>query len=193
MKILVIFGHPSKKSFGRSLTQEYVKGAKEAGHKIAILDLVDLKMEPFLKNTYKEEVALRGALLKSQKQIKWADHLVFFFPIWWATPPALLKTFLEIILQRKFAYKYRRPLLGFIPRWDKLLTGRTARVIMTLGAPPLYYRWILGNPAYKMMKANLNFCGIRPVKADYFGPVEISSEKTKKSWLNKTYQIGLNS
>lgn len=190
-KILIIFGHPSKKNFNRSLMREYSKGVQEAGYLIDKVDVVDLKLEAFLKNDYKSKVEMTPGLLKVQKKIKWADHLVFFFPVWWATPPALLKVFLEVILQPGFAYKYTKPLWGIIPRWRKLLKERTARVITTMGGPTSYYRWIIGEPAFKMMRANLRFCGIKPVKRNYFGSVELSSEKQRKKWLKKVYEIGI--
>jgi putative NADPH-quinone reductase len=192
MKILIIFAHPSKKTFNRDLLNSYKKGLRESSHKIDQIDLTDLNLETFLKNDYRSEIKLKGNLLKAQKQIKQADHLVFFFPIWWATPPALLKVFLEVVLQSGFAYKYTKPLFGFIPRWNKLLKGKTARIIVTMGAPIPYHKYILGEPAFKMMKANLEFCGIKPVKKNYFGTVDTTSEGKKKKWLEKIYQVGLN-
>ncbi len=33
--------------------------------------------------------------MKAQEDIKWSNHLVFVYPTWWATPPALLKAFIE--------------------------------------------------------------------------------------------------
>jgi len=191
-KILIIFGHPSKKTFNRSLMTEYQKGAKEAGHKMDKIDVTDLSLESFLKNDYRSEVKLSEKLLEAQKKIKWAEHLVFFFPVWWATPPALLKVFLEVVLQPKFAYKYKKPLWGFIPRWDKYLKGRTARIIATMGGPTLYYRHILGEPAFRMMKASLEFCGIKPIKKNYFGLIELSSKEKRDRWLKKVYRVGLN-
>lgn len=171
--------------------QEYTKGATKTSHKVDKVDLVDLKLEDFLKNDYRFGVNLTADILKVQKKIKWADHLVFFFPVWWATPPALLKVFLEVVLQPGFAYKYTEPLWGIIPRWRKLLKGRTVRIITTMGGPTSYYRWIIGEPAFKMIKANLNFCGIKLVKRSYFGSVELSSEKQRKKWLKKVYKVGL--
>jgi len=190
MKILIIFGHPSKKSFNRSLMLNYIKGAQAAKHKVEVLNLDELNLEPFLKNDYKKEIKLQGKLKEAQNLLKWADHLVFFFPIWWATPPALLKTFLEVSLQRKFAYQYKKPLFGKIPRWDKLLKGRTARIVATMGSPVPYYQLVLGEPAYKMMKADLEFCGIKPVRKNYFGSVEMSSKTKREAWLKESYLIG---
>jgi len=191
-KILVIFGHPSKKGFGGKLLKEYLRGLEKTNARVKVLYLSSLPLESHLKNKYTEELLLRGNLLKAQKNILWADHLVFFFPVWWATPPALLKTFLEVVLQRGVAYKYQKPLWGLIPRWKKLLKGRGARVIMTMDSPSPYYRLVIGDPAGKMMKANLKFCGVSPVESHYFGSVKLSSEKTKNSWLARAFEIGLN-
>lgn len=188
-KILVINGHPKIDSFCHALSDSYVEGAKKAGNHVKIITLRNLHLEQFLKCEYTEQIDLPEELLEVQELIAWSDHLVFTFPIWWATPPALLKVFLEIVLQPGFAYKYHPP-KGMIPKWDMLLKGKSARIIATLDAFPWYYKWLLGNPAGKMMKANLNFCGIKPVKQNYFGSVKMSSGNRKKVWLKQAYKVG---
>ena len=98
--------------------------------------------------------------------------------------------FIEIIFLSGFAYKYKTP-TGIIPRWDKLLTGKSARLIVTMDSPPLYYKFISKDPGFKMMKDILNFCGIKPVYRNYFGSVKMSSKNKRKTWLNKSYKVGL--
>jgi putative NADPH-quinone reductase len=126
----------------------------------------------------------------AQADIKWAKHFGFVYPTWWATPPALLKAFIERILLPGFAFKYKES--KRIVAWDKFLDGKTARIISTMDTPPLFYTWIIGDPGFKMMKQILNFCGIRPVKKTYFGSVKMSSEATRQKWIDKCYDIGRN-
>lgn len=38
---------------------------------------------------------LEEDLVKAQELIRWADHLVFVYPIWWGTMPAVLKGFFD--------------------------------------------------------------------------------------------------
>lgn len=139
---------------------------------------------------YKSDAELEPDLIKAQELIKWADHLTFIFPIWWSGMPSVMKSFIERVFVPGFAFKYKKN-----PRritWDKLLTGKSATIIMTMDAPPFYYRWFVGNPAGRMLKTGiLNFCGVHPVKQYFFGSVKMSSEQQKKKWIDKVYTIGL--
>lgn len=188
--ILVIKSHPREKSFCNALTDEYIKGAKKSGHKVKELNLKNFNLERYLKFKQNKILKLPQGLLKSQDLIKWSNHLVFSYPTWWGTPPALLKLFIEIIFQSGFAFKYN--LNSNKVYVEKKLIGKSARLIVTMDAPPIYNKIIYGDPGGKMMKrVILNFCGVKPVKKNYFGSVKLSTENKRKKWLNKMYNIGL--
>jgi NAD(P)H dehydrogenase (quinone) len=103
------------------------------------------------------------------KLIKWADHLVFVYPTWWGTMPALLKGFIDKVFLPGFGFKYRKDSVW----WDKLLTGKSARLIVTMDTPPWYFRWVYGRPSHNAMKkSTLEFCGVKPVKIISIGPVK---------------------
>ncbi len=189
-KILVLLGHPSTEGLTAHLADKYCEGASNAGHEIKRIDIGGLDFAPFLENGYATEQVLEQDLVRAQEQINWSDHLVFVYPTWWATPPALLKAFIERTLMPGYAFKHKKS--KRVVAWDKFLQGKSARVISTMDTPPLYYRWIIGDPGYKMMKDILRFCGIKPVHRTYFGSVRMSSEETRLKWLNSCYRIGLN-
>lgn len=191
MKILMIKAHPRDESFCHALGDAYCRGAQTAGHEVDRLTLNTLSLEAFLKERHAEKLVLPPELVAIQQRISRADLLVFAYPTWWATPPALLKLFIEIILLSGFAFKYHES-KGLAIGWDKLLKGKSARLIVTMDGPPVYYRFYLGDPGFKMMNANLRFCGIKPVRRSYFGSVKLSSHSTKGRWLKRAYQIGLN-
>jgi putative NADPH-quinone reductase len=190
-KILVIKVHPKENSFCNALADKYIEGATKSNNEIKILNLKDLNLEKFIKYEHAENPKLSTDLLESQKLITWSNHLVFVYPTWWATPPALLKVFFEIVFHSEFAYKYKKS-TGIAPKWDKLLLNKSARVVVTMDSPPWYYKWFAGDPGFKMMKDIMNFCGIKPVHKNYFGSVKMSSESQRKNWLEKIYKIGLN-
>ncbi len=54
----------------------------------------------------------------------------------------LLKGLLDRILLPGFAFRYHRA----NPFWDKLLSGRSADVIVTMDTPPWYLRLLYGDP-----------------------------------------------
>lgn len=186
-KVLLILGHPDKESFGGSLANSYKTGALKAGAEVHELNLGDLDFDAILHRGYKEIQALEPDLVRAQELIKWAEHLVFVYPTWWATMPALLKGFLDRTLLPGFAFKYRENSL----LWDKYLTGRSARLIITMDAPRWYNFLVYGDPGQKAMKrGTLQFCGINPVKITTIGGVKLMKPEQIKKWLEKAEKIG---
>ncbi len=187
-KILVILGHPSKGSFSAHLAEKYCEGASTSGSKPKRIHIGELDFAPFLENGFSKEQLIEPDIKSAQDDIMWADHLVFVYPTWWATPPALVKSFIERTLMPGFAFKYKKS--KHVVAWDKFLAGKTARIISTMDTPPLYYKWIIGDPGYKMMKDILNFCGVKPVSKTYFGSVKMSTESTRSKWIRKCHELG---
>lgn len=189
-KIVLINSHPKKDSFCTALAEQYIAGAEKSNHQIKIVNLRDLDLETFIKYEYQNPAKLNADLIEAQNLITWANHLVFVYPIWWNSSPALLKVFLEIIFESGFAFQYQKS-TGIVPKWDKLLANKSARVLTTMDSPPWYFTWFKGDPAFKMMKHSLTFCGITPVRKNYFGVIKTSSEAQRKKWLEQAYKIGL--
>lgn len=186
-KILVIQGHPRSESLCSSLAREYAAAAQQGGSQVDLLDLPQLKFDPILREGYKAEQALEPDLVKAQQLIRAADHLMFIFPSWWASMPALLKGFLDRVFLPGFAFKYRKN----SPLPEKLLKGKTARIFITMDAPGWYYRWFNRAPGLRLLKfGTLEFCGVKPVKYNLFGPVRGAPEKLLQKFINEARRIG---
>jgi NAD(P)H dehydrogenase (quinone) len=186
-KILVILGQPQRHSYGGALAQAYVAGAREAGAEVRETYLGDLKFNPIATISLANLAGLEPDLVQAQEAITWADHLVFVYPIWWGTIPALLKGFIERIFLPGFAVNFHEN----DPFWDKLLAGRSARLIVTLNTPSWYYRWVLGQPGHRTMKNTiLEFCGIKPVRITEIGPMRNSTDAKRQKWLEKVKALG---
>jgi NAD(P)H dehydrogenase (quinone) len=186
-KILIINGHPDKKSFCFALAESYKKGADASKIECKLVHLIDLQFNPILTYGYHQVSELEPDLIMMQKEIKNADHLVFVYPNWWSTYPALLKGFIDRVFLPNFAFKYHSD----NPFWDKLLTGKTARLIVTMDTPSWYYWLINRNAGHNSMKIGiLKFCGIKPVKISTFAPIKSSDEKKRKKWLAEVEKLG---
>ncbi len=187
MKTLIINANPKKNSFSEALSQQYYKGATENGSVAELIHLHELDFEPVLRVNPKEQERESQDIIDIRKKISEADHLVFVFPVWWGTYPALLKGFIDNTFVSGFGFKYRDNSL----RWDKLLKGKSARLIITMDTPKWYYNIIFGKPAINSMKkCVLKFCGISPVKTTVFTPVKKSPQTERSKWLNKCYTLG---
>eukprot|EP01042_Synura_sphagnicola_P007717 gene7717-9883_t len=142
------------------MARAYADGAQQAGAKVRFLDVGQLAFNPLFQG-YGAVQPLEPDLLAAQADISWAHHLVWVYPIWWGAMPALLKGFIDRVLLPGYAFKYRKG----SSLWDKLLTGRSAELLVTMDSPPWYFRWVTRMPGHQQMKkAILEFCGIRPVQ-----------------------------
>ena len=75
--------------------------------------------------------------------------------------------------------------------WTKLLSGRSARVIVTMGMPALVYRWYFGAHGLKSLERSvLRFVGIRPIRETLIGMIGSLSEAKRRAWLDKLRALG---
>jgi putative NADPH-quinone reductase len=186
-KILIINGHPNKDSLNFALAAAYKKGALKAGAEVQEIVIRELQFNPNLQSGYQKRTELEPDLLAAWEKIKWAEHLVWIHPVWWGGMPAITKGFIDRLFLPGFAFQYRENSVW----WDKLLSGKTGHIITTLDQPAWYYRLMFGNPSVNQLKKSvLGFCGVKPVKVSYFGPVKSSTEQLRKKWLEKVEQTG---
>lgn len=167
-KILIIDGHPDPKGphFVHELADYYRQGAREGGHAVRLLRVGELRF-PLLRN---HRAYLAGKVPESirsaQKSIAWADHIVVLYPMWLGTVPAKLKGFLEQVMRPGFAFAERGP--GQRP--DRLLAGRTARIVVTRGMPELFDAVDRSPRSIRSVASDvLGLCGIRPVRTMVIG------------------------
>ncbi|MFC5471792.1 NAD(P)H-dependent oxidoreductase [Cohnella suwonensis] len=185
--VLVINGHPDDRSFCAALSDAYREGAAGNRATVKTIDLGRIDFVPILKFGYRQRIELEPPLLEAQELIRWADHLVFVYPTWWGTMPALLKGFVDRVFLPGFAFKYRENSV----LWDKLLKGKTARLIVTSDTPSWYNRIFYKRAGHLVMQRNiLKFCGITPVKITEIGPVKSSTLERRDQWLTEVRRLG---
>lgn len=187
--ILVILGHPDVSSFCASIAKAYIEGTKSTDNDVRLLKLGELNFDPILWKGYNKVQELEPDLVKASELIEWSNHMVFVYPNWWGTMPALMKGFFDRVFLPGFAFKYR----DNSPFWDKLLSGRTAHLIVTMDTPPWYYRWIYHRPGHNEMKRTiLGFCGIKIVKITEIAMLRNSLPKMREKWLAMAERLGIN-
>lgn len=186
-KIAIITGHPDKESFNFALAEAYRSGAEKSGAEIREIVIGDLNFNLNLQFGYRKRTELEPDLLKAQETLKWSDHIVWIYPVWWGSVPAIMKGFLDRVLLPGFAFKKREGSVW----WDKYFTGKTSRLICTMDQPPWYYRLINKSPSHSAMrKLTMNFIGVKSVKITSIGPLRLSKEEWRKNWLKKVEKLG---
>lgn len=188
-RIVLVQGHPDPQGghLCHALAQAYAEGAERAGHTLKRIEVAQLDF-PVLRSAAEwEKGALPGSLIAAQQAIEWAQHLVVFFPLWMGDMPALLKAFLEQIARPGFAF-HDDGNGGF---GKKGLSGRSARVVVTMGMPALVYRYYFRAHSVKSLERNvLGFVGIAPVHETLIGMVDQLDSKTSAKWLAKMGTLG---
>jgi putative NADPH-quinone reductase len=187
VRIVIIQGHPdaSGRRFLHALARAYAEGATDAGHEIRTIVLARLDF-PLLHTKEEYETGEPPPeIAKAQRTIAWGEHLVFFFPLWLGTMPALVKGFLEQTLRPGFTMDMSGK------RWRPLLGGRSARLVVTMGMPEPVYRWYFLGHGIKGLERNvLKFVGIKPVRETWIGGVDALGEVGRRRWLEKLRRLG---
>lgn len=190
MRILLIQGHPDGGTphLCHALAAAYERGARQGGHEVRSIDVARLDF-PLLRSQQEwEHGQLPAGLAQAQQDVRWAEHLVFFFPLWLGDMPALLKGFLEQVARPNFAFEYAEGRASFA---KKGLTGRSARVVVTMGMPALVYRWYFRAHSVKSLERNiLGFVGIAPVHETLIGMAAGLDAVAAGKWQDKMRQLG---
>lgn len=181
MKHYIIMAHPDKDSFNGRLAEAYYQKLLERGAEARLDCLGELQFDPILHHGYKQIQELEPDLQRVQANLRWCDQLVLIYPTWWGSPPALFKGLIDRALLPGFAFKYHQN----DPLWDKLLTGKTARIIVTSDSPVWFNRWILGDADLKILKRSvLGFCGIKVKSTSRFGSLKTKTPAQKQSMID---------
>jgi 1,4-dihydroxy-2-naphthoate polyprenyltransferase len=187
MNVLVILGHPRTDSLCGALADAFCDGARAAGVQLRRLNLAGLEFDPHVRTPSPNDQPLEEDLHLARDLFLWADHLVFVYPTWWGTAPALLKGFLDRLMAPGFAFRTCEGGIGY----QGLLNGRSAQLITTMDTPPLIHRLLYREPGRNAMaRATLGFCGIRPVRSLVFGSVKDASPQQRQTWLARAHRQG---
>jgi len=175
--ILIVVAHPKKDSFSFAMADTYKNNRENRGDRVEILDLYrDENQQPFFN--YEDANALEStqSMKYYQEKITNADELVFVFPYWWGSFPAILKNFFDWNLSRGFAFEYVNS------RPKGLLEGKTVKIFTTTGAPNFIYTLTGASRRLKnMIKEQIvDFCGMKLERCHIFGGVDTSAKNTQK-------------
>ncbi|OHX66295.1 NAD(P)H-dependent oxidoreductase [Flammeovirga pacifica] len=186
-KVLIINGHPDKESYNFALAEAYKKGAESSQAEVEQINITDLDFNPSLQFGYRKRTDLEPDLEDAIQKIKAADLLVWVFPLWWYSYPAIMKGFIDRTFLPGITYE---PIEGqALPR--KLLKGKRGRIIVTADSPSWYNKFFMKDPAiHSLKRGTLEFCGVSPVKVTYIATIKNSTEVFRKKWLERVHKLG---
>lgn len=188
-KVMIVVGHPQSNTLCEALGKAYKSGAESAGHEARLFLLAEMKFDPILHEGYRREQALEPDLRAAYEALAACDHLVLIFPLWCGDMPALMKGFIERILQPDLIARQNTE---HAMNWS-IFANKTARVVMTMAMPVSIYRFWYRGHALKLLTRNiLNFIGIKPVRHTLFGMVDTSKPDAHDRWVQQVRDLGRN-
>jgi NAD(P)H dehydrogenase (quinone) len=164
MNILIVYAHPEPQSLTASLKNLALETLSQAGHQVQVSDLYAMNWKSeidggdFLERQNPERLDIvkesgkafaQGSqttdVIAEQEKLRWADAVVFQFPYWWFSMPAIMKGWVERVFAYGFAYG-----VGNSNRWrygEGNLKQKRAMLAITIGGPEKDYsaRGINGN------------------------------------------------
>jgi putative NADPH-quinone reductase len=183
-RVLLIQGHPDS-GVGHlcgALEEAYAAGARAEGHELRRIDIGKLDFPLLRSQDEWERGALPPDLEHAQAEIMWAEHIVFFFPLWLGDMPALVKGFLEQVA---------RPGFAFSREGKKGLKGRSGRLVVTMDMPAVVYRVYFRAHSIKLLRRNiLGFFGIAPVGDTLIGKAGALKPRQAARWLDRMRAFG---
>jgi NAD(P)H dehydrogenase (quinone) len=184
--ILIINAYPYEENFSSKLHEAYKDGAISAGHELRETRLRELHFNLNLEFGYRKFPELEPDIVKLQEDIAWCNHLVFIYPVWWGTYPALMKGMIDRVFLPGFAFSFSSGKIH-----EKLLAGKTARLLVSMDSSLWTHKYSLGSPGEAALKSGtLEFCGIQPVKISYYAEIRKASETTLLTWFEQAKKLG---
>lgn len=183
MKFLIVDSHPYSESFNRQLTRKIEEAVKEK-HQVEVVNLVDDKFNPVMEaadlRLFSSGKSADPKVAEYQQKIDEADCLVFAFPIWWSTMPAVLKGFLDKVLLYGYAYTY-----GENGMLEGLLS-KQAVVITTMETPNSMFDEMINNPVKnQFINATLGSCGVQTIRHFQIDQINSGTSDYRKETFNK--------
>ncbi|MBV8424624.1 MAG: NAD(P)H-dependent oxidoreductase [Candidatus Eremiobacteraeota bacterium] len=186
-RFAIVQGHPDRDEgrLNRALAARYAEAARNAGHEVRYIDAGGMELPVLRRPETSFATAPPREIADAQSDVAWADHIVFFYPLWIGDMPAALKIFLEHLFRPGFALAY-----GGRRRFPRpLLRGKSARIVVTMGMPALLYRNVFRAHSVESLRTCLRMAGINPVRRTFFGGVTDASECRRRKWLDRIARL----
>ncbi|WP_292469656.1 NAD(P)H-dependent oxidoreductase [Methanolobus sp.] len=154
MNILYIFAHPEPKSFNSSMKYMAIQTLEEKGNTVRLSDLYSMGFKPVLDQsdflqrkkedslnlfleqiTASKEGTFSKDIMTEMEKVKWADCLIFQFPIFFTGMPAIMKGWLDRVFAAGFAFS---PINDRVYE-NGLLKGKKTMMAISTGAEEDWY------------------------------------------------------
>lgn len=188
-RICIIDGHPDPADghFVSALAGACAEGAKDAGHEISTIRIAAMDI-PLLENAEAFGQPPPDVFRNAQDKIAEADHLIFLFPLWLGTMPAVCKAFWEQVARGGFLLDTGDK----ADQWpQRKMKGKSVRIIVTMGMPGFAYRLLFGAHSIKALEAGIfRISGFRKIRHTIFGGIGAIEAGKREVMLDRCRKMG---
>lgn len=188
MSVLIVVSHPRQDSLTFQVARRFAEGLSQAGHDYEILDLHGIGFDPVLQG--REELNMTAGeqeqpyspeLEREMERLRQHDGLAFVFPLWWWHLPAMLKGYIDRVLNNRVAYgtsnlhDYRALWLALAGVSEEQVKKRNYDEATT-----------------RLLNVGIaDYCGITDSKVEFFYETLDSPPAHYEALLEQAYQAGL--
>ncbi|MEW6467763.1 MAG: NAD(P)H-dependent oxidoreductase [Bacteroidota bacterium] len=200
MNVFIVHAHPEPRSFCSALKDLAAEEFRGKGHEVRISDLYAMNFNPiggqhdFKKtangdyfkyqseqvNAYQHD--LYAADLKAEMdKLVWADLVIFSFPLWWFSVPAILKGWVDRVFAMGFAYGAGKGVYE-----NGVFRGKRSMALFTTGGPEAAYgptgkNGTMDQTLFPIHHGMLYFVGMSVIEPFIaYSPARLSDEERKK-------------
>lgn len=184
MKNLIIYAHPNPASLNHFFKETVVESLKESENEVVVRDLNAINFNPVfsLEDMNGQRMGkVADDVQKEQDYIKWADQIIFVYPIWWTGMPAIMKGYVDRVFSYGFAYRYDQGVQ------KGLLTGKSAIIINSHGKSNAEYEATGMDKALALTSDTgiFNYCGLDIKQHFYFDKADRASAESIEGWKSQ--------
>jgi NAD(P)H dehydrogenase (quinone) len=190
MNILIVYAHPSKKSYTFTVLEALKEVLFAENHIVEISDLYEIDFQTDMSEREYEregfartELQLSKDVINEHEKIEKADCIIFLYPVWWSDCPAKMKGWFDRVYSVGYAYGHKEEV-------QKMKTLKLGVVICTAGHPNEFLEEI--GIAESMRNVMINDrLGKRFMNKEMIilgGTLDLN--KVKHQHLEKIYEIG---
>ncbi|WP_310831441.1 NAD(P)H-dependent oxidoreductase [Paenibacillus pedocola] len=200
MRVAIIFDHPygagasdnvpHARSYSAALLAAVIRGLNTQQHEIDLMDLHADGFNPVTSaqelSAWRQKTTLDPLAADYQKRLIAADHIIFIFPVWWESMPALTKGFLDKVFAKGVLYNEPKPGRPFVHCLPNL---QGVSLLTVMSTPDKIYRWYFGNPVTKILfRGTFRKMGFHKLRWYNYTGMERRSPEQRSQFLAKTEQ-----
>ena len=188
MNYLIIYAHPNPGSFNHAIMEAVTDELRHHGRGVKIRDLYQMEFNSVLKSEDFGNMQKGSAaqdVKEEQELIRSAEVMIFVYPLWWASMPAMLKGYIDRVLTEGFAYRISDEGIA------GLLAGKKVFLFTTMGASMGDYE---ESGFFKSMGQITDtgvfaFCGCEVLGHKYFPSVPYVTDSDRKKMLKEVREL----